>query len=91
VSKMKAERVADNAGEGMRELSAEEVALISGASWQDVGSIFGGIGAIAAGTAYTLKTGGIGGYLGGGALIAGGVAAIGSGFDGLRQNWYGGS
>ncbi|MEX0964530.1 MAG: hypothetical protein WDZ52_10885 [Pseudohongiellaceae bacterium] len=73
----------------IRELTAEEIEEVSGAGWNDVGAIVGGIGAIAVGTSYTISTGGVGGILGGGAAMAGGLAAIGNGFNGLYEEWYG--
>jgi len=75
----------------LRELTDEEIRLVSGGSWEDVGSIVGGVGAIALGTGYAVKTGGIGAYLGGGVLITGGVAAVSSGLSGLHETWYGDS
>lgn len=73
----------------MRELTESEVQAVSGGSWEDVGTIVGGIAAVAAGTGYAIKTGGIGAVFGGAAMVTGGMAAIGSGFSGLHESWYG--
>ena len=73
----------------IRELTSEEIEQVSGAGWEDVGAIVGGIGAIAVGASYTVTTGGIGGFMGGGAAVVGGMSAISSGFRGLHDEWYG--
>jgi hypothetical protein len=75
----------------MRELTEQEMDQVSGAGWDDVGTILGGVAAVGAGAIYTVKTGGLGGYFGGVAMASGGVAAITTGFDGLHEDWYGSS
>jgi hypothetical protein len=73
----------------IRELSEEELDIVSGAGWEDVATIAGGIAAVGAGLSYTVKTGGIGGFFGGGMAMASGIGAITSGFNGLYEDWYG--
>ncbi|MFN3238578.1 MAG: hypothetical protein ACE37D_16160 [Pseudomonadales bacterium] len=75
----------------MRELTEQEMDQVSGAGWDDVGTILGGVAAVGAGAVYTAKTGGVGGYFGGGLVMSGGLAAISTGFDGLHEDWYGSS
>jgi hypothetical protein len=75
----------------IRELSETEAAAVVGGGLDDVGTILGGVAAVGAGTAYTVKTGGVGGFLGGGLMISGGMAAISTGFEGLHEDWYGSS
>lgn len=70
------------------ELSDSELDEVSGAGWDDVGTIAGGIVAVGAGVLYTVETGGIGGFLGGGLAVGGGLSAISSGFQGLHDDWY---
>ncbi len=73
----------------MRDLDLTEIAEVSGGDWKDWAQIAGGIGAVAAGTAYSVKTGGIGAYFGGGSVVAAGTASIASGMEGLMSDWYG--
>ena len=73
----------------IRELEEHELNKVSGAGWDDVGTIAGGIVAVGAGVIYTVETGGVGGFLGGGLAVASGFSAITSGFDGLHEDWYG--
>lgn len=73
----------------MRELNDAELDIVSGGGWEDVGTIAGGIVAVGAGVIYTVETGGVGGFLGGGMAVAGGFSAITSGFSGLHDDWYG--
>lgn len=73
----------------IRELSEEELDIVSGAGWEDVATIAGGIVSVGAGVLYTVKTGGIGGYFGGGLAVGSGLGAISAGFQGLHEDWYG--
>lgn len=73
----------------IRELNESELEQVSGGGLDDVGTIAGGIVAVGAGVIYTLETGGVGGFLGGGMAVASGFSAITSGFNGLHEDWYG--
>jgi len=73
----------------MRELTEQEMDEVSGAGLDDVGTILGGVAALGGGAAYTIKTGGAGGFLGGGLMMSGGLTAISTGFRGLHEDWYG--
>lgn len=73
----------------IRELTDTEIDMVSGGSWEDVGTILGGVAAVAGGVGYTVKTGGIGGFFGGGLAVTGGFAAISTGFSNLHDEWYG--
>lgn len=75
----------------IRELKDSELDEVSGAGWDDVATIGGGIVAVGAGLVYTVKTGGVGGFFGGGLAMASGVGAIANGFEGLHEDWYGSS
>jgi hypothetical protein len=71
----------------MRELNMQEVEQVSGAGfWTDLGMGVGGAAAIGGGVIYTLSTGGVGGVLGGGALIAGGAVTVSSAFNSAYTN-----
>lgn len=73
----------------IRELNDVELDIVSGAGWEDVGVIAGGIVSVGAGVIYTVKTGGVGGFFGGGLAVAGGLSGISSGFRNLHDEWYG--
>ena len=73
----------------IRELNDLESEKVNGGSWGDVASIAGGIVSVGAGVIYTVETGGLGGYLGGGLAVTAGLGAISDGFQGLHDDWYG--
>ena len=73
----------------IRELEEHELDKVSGAGWEDVATIAGGVVAVGAGMVYTVETGGIGGFLGGGLAMGSGVGAIATGFENLHDEWYG--